>query len=58
MRLNYTMKLTRVAPVKDSKSARKSLVLFELCRHQQRAAYLGPYGLPCCQEEFDFLLAA
>ena len=42
MRLNYTMKLTRIAPVKDSKSARKSLAVFELCKHRLRAVYLGP----------------
>jgi hypothetical protein len=40
-RPNQKMKLTRVAPVKDSKSARKSLALFELCERRLRAAYLG-----------------
>jgi hypothetical protein len=41
MKLNYTMKRTRVAPAKDSKSARKSLALFELCMGLRRAVYLG-----------------
>jgi hypothetical protein len=41
LKLNYTMKRTRVALVKDSKSARKSLALFELCQHRPRAVYLG-----------------
>jgi hypothetical protein len=40
-RSNLWMNRTRVAPVKDSKSARKSLALFELCKHRQRADYLG-----------------
>jgi hypothetical protein len=41
---NLCMKLTRVAPVKDSKSARKSLALFELCKRRLRAVYVGRYN--------------
>ena len=52
------MKRTRVAPVKGIRNARTSLAFLVPCIGLLRAVYLGPYGLPCCQEEFDFLLAA
>ncbi len=40
-RLNLCMKLTRVAPVKSSNCARKSLAQFELCQRLLRAVYVG-----------------
>ncbi len=41
---NLWMNQTRVAPVKDSKYARKSLAYFELCQRRLRADYLGRYS--------------
>jgi hypothetical protein len=40
-RPNLWMNRTRVAPVKGSNCARKSLAQFELCRYLRRADYLG-----------------
>ncbi len=40
-RYNLWMNQTRVAPVKDSNCARKSLAQFELCQQRLRADYLG-----------------
>ena len=51
------MKLTRVVPV-FGHNVQEESALYVLGKRQRRAVYLGPYGLPCCQEEFDFLLAA
>jgi hypothetical protein len=42
-RHNLWMNRTRVAPVKASKCARKSLAHFELCQRRPRADYLGRY---------------
>ena len=43
-RPNQRMNQTRVAPVKGSNCARKSLAQFELCEHWLRADYLGRYN--------------
>jgi hypothetical protein len=42
-RANQWMERTRVAPVKGSKCARKSLAHFELFQHRPRAVHLGRY---------------
>ena len=43
-RPNQRMERTRVAPVKDSNCARKSLAQFELWRRRPRAVHLGRYA--------------
>jgi hypothetical protein len=40
------------------KKGKEEFALSGLGKRLLAAAQVGPYGLPCCQEEFDLLLVA
>jgi hypothetical protein len=42
----------------STKKGKEEFALFVLGERLLAAVQVGPYGLPCCQEEFDLLLVA
>ncbi len=54
--LNLCLELTALKHRGSARKGKEEFALSGLSKRLLAAVQVGPYGLPCCQENFDLLL--